>query len=180
MIHQPEAQFRQRVIGAAALPETARLYITLTLPGAEENVAPAALFDHAPRNIVVLVFIAVGRKLRAVIIPLKVSAHLVAAVLQIRIISQLVAAVVLDRPDTFYLCLDGVHDPDGVNVPDERRLPVDRGQNALECLVGRHLIAALFTADTQDRVGEQRIVPGHLKLHDIGMFRFSHLVHTSM
>ena len=128
----------------------------------------------------VLVFIAVGRKFRAVIIPLKVGAHLVAAVLQICIISQLVAAVVLDRPDTFYLRLDEVHDPDGINVPDERRFPVDRGQDALECLIGRYLIAAFFAADTQDWVGEQRIVPGHLKLHDIGMFRFSHLVHTSM
>ena len=56
---------------------------------------------------------------------------------------------------------------DGIDDPDDRRLPIDRLQDALERLIGRHLIAALFSADTQDGVREQGIVPRYLKLHDV-------------
>ena len=131
MIHQPEAKLRQCVIGAWALFKSAGFHISLTLPGAQENVPAPTLFNHSSGDIVVFVLIAVLDQLRAVFVPLKVSPYLIAAVLQIGVVGKIVSVIlVVDGAYALYLGLDLIHDPDRIDIPDQSGLPVHRGQDA--------------------------------------------------
>ena len=172
MVHKAEAQLRDVVIGPCALAESAGLHIALALPGAQEDIPPAAPLDHAPGDVVVLVFIAVARQLRPVVVPLKVGPHLVADMFQIGVVSQVIPTVVFNGADALDFGLNGLQDPDGVDVPEEGGFPVHRGQNALQRLIGGHLIGAFFAPHAGDGVAEQSIVPGHLEFHQVGMDRF--------
>ena len=109
---------------ARPLAEHTGLHVALTLPGAQENIPAASFADHLFGDLMVLVLVSIPGQLRPVFVPLKMGPHLVAAVLEVCIIRQVVAAVVLDGPDTLDLRLDGVHYPDGVDVPNKRRLPI--------------------------------------------------------
>ena len=44
-----------------------------------------------------------------------------------------------------------------------------------ECFIGGYLIAALFTAQTHERVGEEGVITVYLKFYDVGMFCFQSL-----
>ena len=85
--------------------------------------------------------------------------------------------MVLDGPDALHLRLDGIHDPDGIDVPDDGWLPVDRGQNAFQRLIGGDLIAAFLPAHPHQRVGKERVVPCDLELYNVGMYHFFHALH---
>ena len=121
------------------------------------------------------VLISVAAQLRTVAVPVEAGPHLIAAVLQIGVIRQIVAAAVFDGADALHLGLDGVHDPHVQDPPDEGGLPVYGGQNALQRLIGGYLIAALFTAQTHERVGEEGVVSVYLEFYDVGMFCFQSL-----
>ena len=123
----------------------------------------------------VFVLISVAAQLRTVVVPVEAGPHLIPAAFQISVIRQIVAAAVFDGADALHLGLDGVHDPHVQDPPDEGGLPVYRGQNALQCLIGGYLIAALFTAQTHERVGEEGVVSVYLEFYDVGMFRFQSL-----
>ena len=127
MVHQPEAQLRQIVVGACAVSEYAGLYIALTFPGAQKNVTPSALFNHPAGNAVMFVLIPVAAQLRAVVVPVEAGPHLIPTAFQIGVVRQIVAAAVFDGADTFHLGLDRVHDPYVQDPPDEGGLPVYRG-----------------------------------------------------
>ena len=86
--------------------------------------------------------------------------------------------MVLDGPDSFHLRLDGVHHPDGVDIPDKRGLPINRGQDALERLIGGHLIGTFFSAEPEKRIGKKAVVPSDLKFNDVRILRIFH-IHTS-
>ena len=176
MVHQPEAQLRQIVVGACAVSEYAGLYIALTFPGTQKNITPPALFDHSAGNAVMFVLISVAAQLWAVVVPVEAGPYLIPAAFQIGVIRQIVLAVaVFDGADALHLGLDGVHDPHVQDPPDEGGLPVYGGQNALQRLIGGYLIAALFTAQTHERVGEEGVVSVYLEFYDVGMFRFQSL-----
>ena len=126
VVHEAETQFRDGVVGPGALPEGTGLHVALALSSTQKDIPPAALFNHTPGNAVMLVLVAVTCQLRPIVIPLKVSPHLVADVLEVGIVGQLVAAMIFDGPNAFDLCLNGLHDPDCINVPDNGGLPVYR------------------------------------------------------
>lgn len=46
VVHQAEAQLRQRIIGTFAAAKYAWLYIALTFPRTEKNIPASALFNH--------------------------------------------------------------------------------------------------------------------------------------
>ena len=124
----------------------------------------------------VFVLISVAAQLRTVVVPVEAGPHLIAVVLQISVIGQIVLAVaVFDGADAFHLGLDGVHDPHVQDPPNKSRLPIYGGQNTLQCLIGGYLIAALFTAQTHERVGEEGVITVYLKFYDVGMFCFQSL-----
>ena len=167
MVHQAKGKLRRFIISARPLAEDARLHIALTFPRSQEDVPASSFADHLLCDLMVLVLIAVRRQLRPVLVPFKMGADLIAAVFQISMVAEIISSRILDRADSLCLHLDRMHHAHGINDPDVRRLPIDRLQDALERLIGRHLIAALFSADTQDGVREQGIVPRYLKLHDV-------------
>ena len=167
MVHQAKGKLRRFIISARPLAEDARLHIALTFPRSQEDVPASSFADHLLCDLMVLVLIAVRRQLRPVLVPFKMGADLIAAVFQISIVAEIISSRILDRADSLCLHLDRMHHAHGIDDPDDRRLPIDRLQDALERLIGRHLIAALFSADTQDGVREQGIVPRYLKLHDV-------------
>ena len=120
----------------------------------------------------VLVFVPVLRQFRAVVVPVKAGTNLIAAVFQIRIAGQVIAAAVFDGAYPLDLGLDGIHNPHIQNPPDQRGLPVHRRQNTLQRLVGWYLVAAFLSAQPHNGIGEQRIIAGYLKFHNIWILRF--------
>ena len=78
MEHEPKIQRTISVVEPRSFFESARFHIALALPRAEEHIPAAALIDHAPRNVVVLVFIIIVRKLRPVRVLHEMRAYLIA------------------------------------------------------------------------------------------------------
>ena len=118
----------------------------------------------------VLVLVAVGSQLRAVLIPLKVGPDLVAAILQIGIVAQVVlflSPAVSNLADPLGLHLNGLHHPHRVYDPKDGGLPVHGVQYPLEGLIGGHLVRALFPTHAHNGVRKQGVVPRHLKLHNV-------------
>ena len=85
---------------------------------------------------------------------------------------KVIAAAVFDGANPLDLGLDGIHDPHIQNPPDQRGLPVHRRQNTLQRLVGWYLVAAFLSAQPHNGIGEQRIIAGYLKFHNIWILRF--------
>ena len=166
--HQSEGQLGNLIVSALAAAEFAGLHIGLTLPRAQIHIPPTALADHPPGDLVVLVLVAVLLQLRAVAVPFEMGAHLIAAVLQIGVIEQIAVALgIRQRADALDLRLDGIHHAHRVDIPDQRRLPVNRRQSALQRLVGRHLIGGFFAAHARDGIGKQSIGAVQFKFYNI-------------
>ena len=178
VVHETEAQLRDGVVGALALSEYTWLHIALTFPCPEEYIPAAALADHPFCDFMMLVFVPIAGKLRAVFVPLKMRPHLITAALEIGVVAQVVAAAVPDGTNPLDLRLDRAHDPHRVDDPDQRGFPVHRVQYALERLIGRNLVAALLPADAHDGVGKQTVFARHLKFDNVVVLRVFQ-THTS-
>ena len=81
--------------------------------------------------------------------------HLVFHVLQKGVNSQSVAAVPVQRFSGFALGADGFHHADAVDMPNQRRFPIDAFNDTFNGFVCRHLVAEFFAADFGNRVGKQ-------------------------
>ena len=182
MIQKAVSNFSvQIVISTFSFPEHTRLHISLTFPGPEKHIPPSSAGNHPSGNIMMFMFIPVRFQLRPVFIPFKMSTHLITDIFQIRVISQLISSVITNRPDSFGLCPNRIHDTHGVNDPYKRRLPVNALQDSLQRLIGGNMVRTFFSSHPGDRIRKQRIIPAHLKLNRIPILQIDsppRILHT--
>ena len=132
----------------------------------------SAAFQHSLGDGVVLVFIPVLRKVRAVLVPLKVGAHLIGNIRQIRIDGKVVFAVaVVDGTDALRLRFNPVQDADIGREPNKCGLPIYAFQNAFERLVRRDGVTALLAAHACNGVTEKCIASGYKQSDGVGILQ---------
>ena len=78
--------------------------------------------------------------------------HLVFHVGQIGIDGQRISTCILHRTDALGLGLNGSHDAQLVDIPEEGWLPIAALQDSLQGLIGRNLIGTLFASDSGDGI----------------------------
>ena len=163
MDHRAEIDFRDIVVAAFSLHDilnARNLCIAAGFPLSEKRGSPTSSFDGAFHHTEMLLRDSISRQVRAGHVPLKVCIDVVVHIFEVgRVCAVPVKSFVITRiQHTLRFHLDGRQDADAVNVADQCGLPVNRLNNALQCIVSRNRIAESFATDLRNGVRKAGIV----------------------